>query len=497
MHGIYWDDWSLYNQDNTSIMSQFSMNKVYIAGYLHILLFTQEHTVVLYRVLTFVAFFISAILLMKVLRTIPIIDKTSSFYITLFYLILPVNSAKIALINVPSNLFLPIFFLAFYLLKRYIYKNHSLYLRIIVLALFFVSFIVNSLLVLYAIVLLYIGYTHYAHHGTLKLVDKLTVVLKELLKKFLDFILLPVLFFIYKNIYLVPTDLYADYNKINISLKGLLVTGFLMLKSLYTSLIEPLFVSLVTSLWHLPVFFLLALLSYALLSKQTVSKYKKRDALLLFMLGVFIFFLAVFPYAAVGKLPLLDEMASRHQLLVPLGFAFIVYFMIMYILNDRKKIAARTLYLVVSMFIMQNLYYGYRYQLDWFYQVGMEENFRNSELIRDNTTFIVENKVRDVLANARHIKFYEHNGRMKKVFGDDKRLMVKDIEAIKEYSKYKKYKQYNFSSWVYEKPKYLVIKKTEDVSIGMYCKLFYYQFFNEEKFNLLSKRLVLIEEKEV
>lgn len=497
-NAIYWDDWTLFNQDSASIMSQFDMNKALIAGYIHIYLFSYENTILIYRILTFFAFFVSALFLMKILKNLSFLDNTSIFYIILIYLLSPVNSAKIALINTPYILFLLIFFLAFYLLTRYLKKEGSLYYRLIILGLFFFSFLVNSLLVFYAIVLLYLAYTLYDKYTSQTFIQQLFTLFKKFLKKYLDFFLLPIVFFLYKTIYLVPEGLYANYNKITISLKSLLKMIYLLVKSFYTSLIEPIWVSLLTSLWFFPLFLLAFFLMYRLLSRYCIPQYKTRDNIILVGLGFGIFFLAVFPYTAVGKLPQLIGMESRHQLLVPLGFALIVYFSTIYIFNNRQDIITRMLHLLIAIFVIQNLYYGYRNHLDWFYQVGIEENIKDSKILREHTTFIVNNDLNNysLLSNKRHMGFYEQNGRMKKVFGDDSRLMVENEKEIEKFKKYKNYKQYNFSSWRYEKPIYLVINATQDISLAMIGNLFYYQFFDRERFKFLTKKLITIDVRE-
>lgn len=489
INGIYWDDWVLFNQDSTSIMTQFNMNKFYIAGYFHVYLFSQENTIIIYRVLTFLTFFLSAFLLMKVLENLSFLDKTSIFYITLFYLILPVNSAKIALINVPYIVFLSVFFLAFLILTIYIKKNGPFYFRLIILGLFFFSFIVNSLLVFYAIVLLYILYTLYDKDTTGTGLQQLLIITKIFLKKYLDFLLLPIVFFVYKSMYMVPDGLYANYNSLSFNLKGLV---YLLCKSLYTSIIEPLFVSLSTSLWLSPLFILAFLFIFRLLKSYNIPQYTKSHALILLGLGFGIFFIAVFPYIAVGKLPQLTGMESRHQLLVPLGFSYIIYFTIIYLLQAKEHVAKIIFHLLISIFIIQNLYYGYRNHLDWFYQISIEENLKDSNIVREHTTFIIIDNLDNLLSNNRHMSFYEQNGRMKKVFGGDSRLMVNSEEEVKKFKEYKKYKQYNFSSWQYEKPIYLVINALQDISYPMIGKLFYYQFFDREKYKVLSKQLISI-----
>jgi len=143
--------------------------------------------------------------------------------------------------------------------------------------------------------------------------------------------------------------------------------------------------------------------------------------------GVLFFILGVLAYTAVGKLPNIYGFDSRHQLLVPLGFSFIVYFTTIIVLEKISKseyIQNVILFTIIIAFISQNIYSGYRYKLDWIYQVAIQEQIKELSTIKDNTTFIVNIDLDNKLANERKINFYEHNQRLKKIFGNDSRLMI-------------------------------------------------------------------------
>ena len=103
---------------------------------------------------------------------------------------------------------------------------------------------------------------------------------------------------------------------------------------------------------------------------------KKQDVYL-FIFGLFAFLAAIFPYIVVGKLPSLDDWESRFQLLLPLGFSFILYFGIQIIANllNFKEIIKSFLFLILILsFIVFQIKEQVIYNMDWYYQKSIIEN---------------------------------------------------------------------------------------------------------------------------
>lgn len=156
-NGIYWDDWVIVDQDLETLNAMFTQAvgyAGYIISYLHYFMINYLG-VFSYRVLTFLLLFFSGWFVYKILSDLSIFSSKDRFFLTIFFLVAPLYNAKVALINFPYTLFSFIFFLAFYLLSN-TYENLVIRKRIFILSLFFISFLVNSILVFYAIVLIYI-----------------------------------------------------------------------------------------------------------------------------------------------------------------------------------------------------------------------------------------------------------------------------------------------------------------------------------------------------
>jgi len=492
--GIYWDDWVLYNVESNSVLSMFHMHSgILLEGYTHLLLLSIGNGVFIYRILVFLAFIIIGTFLYKILSKYIVKSHNSAFWIVLIYLTIPLNSAKIALINAPYTFFLFLFFLAFYMLTRYLVNKRLILSRIGILLLFFLSFMLGSLLVFYAIVLLYIVYSIVIDVKRENNSNQGITIAKRFMFGYVDFIMLPIIFYVLTKIYFQPYGLYENYNATNFDF---LKITYLMKTSLTTSIYEPILFSIQTSFnyWYIFIFVLGTI--YFISQSKTIDEKPFTHNIVLFILGALFYILAVFPYAVVGKLPQLGGWDSRHQILIPLAIAFMLYAVVSLFSRFNKHIAPLVLSLLITVFTIQNMYNGYRYIQDWYYQVALEENFKLSKTIQNHTTFVTKIDLPDVLVNKRNLSFYEQNGRLKKVFGIDSRLMLTNEKDIERYKQYKSYKQYNFSKWIYEQPIFLTVSKTNiiDKDPLYILKMFYFQFADNHKFRRMAKKLIKLKE---
>lgn len=493
--GVYWDDWTLVSQSIETLNRTF-FDAVgysgYVVSYLHYFMIN-ELGIYSYRLFTFVLLFLSGWFVFKILSTISMFSLQDRFFITILFLTAPLFSAKIALIDFPYTFFSFLFFLAFLILSSYIYRLNLL-VRIIVLIIFFFSFFVNSLLVFYALVLLYVYYKIYD--------TKLNFVKNSILfiQTKIDFILLPILFFVVKSIWFVSSGAHgSDYNKISI-LSMLNPTKYLF--SFYFSFIEPIIISISNK--NLVFFILFIIVVFIIFRKKSIlirnDVVDLKLNLVLLVLGTLIFILGSMPYIAVGKIPTLNDWDSRFQLLLPLGFAMVLFYGLKFIV--RTEILNHLIIIFIFLFSFFHIKEQIKYNIDWFYQQSVIENFRYNEDIKNNTTFVVENMVHDKFAKNRVFRFYELNGMSKKAFNDDKRLFVNDKIELDLYNKYKYYDEYNFSSWIYDEPKKLIISKNSNFENlknkekNYYLfKLKYFELFDRQKFASLVKNLIQIEVK--
>ena len=142
--------------------------------------------------------------------------------------------------------------------------------------------------------------------------------------------------------------------------------------------------------------------------------------------GLIIFILGALPYLAVHKVPDIYDWNSRFQLLLPLGFSFILYYSIQimsYLFNIKKSLQYFFLTLFIFLFIINHLKDSIYYNIDWFYQVSIMHQFKNSKTIQKNNTFLVNVELNRKLAKRRTLRSYELNGMSRRVFGTDNKSL--------------------------------------------------------------------------
>lgn len=489
VRGIYWDDWALVSQSSEIIKDIFHQNGLILFGYLHVFLKKIGNGIFVYRVILFFSYFFSGICLFYILQRIKFFDKASAFFIALLFLLSPVNDARIALINSVAILEVAVFYYAWFLLTSYLDSSKKISRRFVILALFFVSFSLQSLLVLYSLVLFYIAYDVYQQNPN----DGLKPLIQRFLSCYFDFISLPVFFYTTKNIFFKPYGTFENYNTFN---TDYLFTIKLMLESFTTSLYLPVVKALSTAWSYLSITTVVFVIVAYVIRKMNMTLklnsyisvkwsgkiFKISISLVLLLMGIFLFLLAVFPYCAVGKLPQMGNWNSRNQILVPLGMAFIIYYLILLTAKIHKKIPSIMLVGVVSVFIVQNLDGYYRYYIDWIYQRSLLNQFKQSKIVQENTTFIAKDNLEySIWVNKGTLSI---NWLLKNAFKEDNRLIVKNENTLELFKQSSRDPKHYASHWTYQLPVYIEISQNMNYQFtrDKRRRLFFDSIFNPENF---------------
>jgi hypothetical protein len=297
----------------------------------------------------------------------------------------------------------------------------SLPSRILALLCLTISFLTSSLLVFYAIslLLMLLVDTEHAPNRSLSLM--------VWGRKRIDFILLPCVLFTLQELFF-PT---GDYNALQPIFFLKISYGIFYFLNADVAVIFYLFWYLLSADWSNVVFF--ALLTAAVtplvmqwmkgmydVSKTSLLR-KARDAL---ALGCVLFFLAMFPYFAVGKTPLFYDWHSRLQLLLPFPLAFFGLSAVLLIQALwGKRVAAVVTASIISIFAMTTLDFTAQYQRDWVKELALREHFRTDEVFAGKNSFLFCD---DVPHNALYRQygwheyaslFYQATGRYS--FGED------------------------------------------------------------------------------
>lgn len=415
--GIYWDDWTIVGVDPQTVLDIFNQTRTPWAGQMHSFLLSLSYGLPIYRAIVFLSFLLSSLLVNAILSSIDSIDRNNRLILVLFFSLFPVNSARVAIINAPYAITYLLFFLGFWVLTKYVNKGFIL-LRIISLLLFLLSFTTNSLLFLYAIVIVYLSYQHIS-------INSVVLLLKKIMLSYFDFIAAPIVFWVVKVTLLRPYGVYANYNSINV--KNLFRAFPRSLALFYSSFVEVIDESIRFAVDAPSMTFILSILLMLFLKRKILvpNDHESKKHVWLMMVGICCFFLAVFPYLSVGKIPTLYTWDSRHQLLIPLGASFLLTYGLNVIfqylcVDDRYKYLIFS-FLTVS-FICFNINRYISMEKDWYKHVSLVENFKSIDKIRSNTTFYFDDKTIELNATKKDYAWYEYTGLMKMAFGDETRF---------------------------------------------------------------------------
>lgn len=387
--------------------------------------------------LTILLCFYSATLGMYyIYQRLPYINARRALYLTLIYNALPINDARIMVAVFPYTVGYMLFIIAFcgliLLHEKYDYKN--IVFRILVLFLFFCSFILNSNLVMYIIPLLYIIYY---------------LINNKLLHKwycYIDFLVSPIVYFLIKNTFYPAYGVYDGYNKIS---GGRLLQGFIKTFSVCIERVGD-----CLALWTQIKFAkgLIVIILVAVL--YTVYKHWKnrenkpdvysatKKCLKLMGLGYIAMYFGAYAYVVIGQSCRLNDMIGRSSILLGIGLAVIFYALIRMI--PHKKLQAFAFGLILFCGLVHfNMYY-LSYQQDYYRQQDFVYELRANSRCLDATKNIYY--ITNDTSLIHPTRFYTLNANGRVAFGDQTHFFM---ESKDDYSYLRGTGRYNLETFVH------------------------------------------------
>lgn len=491
-NGIYWDDWVLFSHSSETINNMFLMAAGYsgwYATFLHVVLL--KVGIFSYRLIFVIMNVALSYFLYKILSEFKWLSKLDKLFICLLVSFIPYFEVGHYLINLPYTLNYCLFFFAFYLYT--VWKNDLNRVQcFIILTIFFISFLINSLVSYYAIFLLYLFWLGYKNNESFWYNVKIYFLSNYL------FLVLPLFFAGIKFYFFVPNGLYVGYN--NIGLNG---DFFINLHSQVVKLISINIIELYSQAYDLFVGFWWLIFPLSLFGVFFINVDVNKTPIKLYiafsLLGFLFFILGAFPYIVVDKMPVMSGPNSRFQLLLPLGLSLFIYSTLSIVFYwVSNKIKELILIIILILFFILKVDSVVKYQLDWFYQQAIVEEFKNNDNIKRNTTFSYTVHAPNSIIQP--ISFYAINGLSRVAFGNDSKLIAysaseSDIDGL---TKYVNYKQYNFSSWERSKTIHFTIVKSDAYPIGPHgyekfiyvMTMRYLEIFDNEKYRSGLNKLI-------
>ena len=420
--GIFWDDWLWHSSTAAYVTKALTeLGSPWGAVYFNYMV-TLEHSILVFRTITFFSFYLSALALYSILKTIREISSDERMLITLFFAIFPCNLLRIATCISWYGICYFMFFLAFWLLKRHLVTG-GIHYRLLALTTFFISFTTNSLLVFYILPLLYILYMR-------KLFSVQFRSLLAMIPRYLDFLLLPIVFWMIKKLFFPSYGFYQGYNSLSIG--NMLLSPITAVAAFYQSLF-PVMDSVLT-FWPYPTSMILLILFIFWRMKKIDVQTDSNKQLVYSIVGLFCFYIAIFPYLTVGHIPSVSGFENRHQLLIPLGVSILLVYTVQFITCRFSWIVNKNqvIRMVYSIMVIQFLFFNIKsyvlIQGAWYKQLAIISQIQRNDIIRNHTTFLFQDHIPSLSAWIGRYGYLDYAAFMKKAFNEETRFGMTESE---------------------------------------------------------------------
>lgn len=415
--GLFWDDWWGYRLSRSTFarFQKHAGGSIWPAE-IYEWINSGQVSVWITRALCTALILVSLLAFAEILKSVRPMNRQDRLLTVLVAATFPVFAARVPIINATYIWSLCLFMVAWWLADRWA-DSKQLWLATIAVVLFFLSFWTASLLVFYSLVLLFLLYRRSSSEGV-KVPDLIGFAKDTWL-----FLVPALLYVVVKVLVPAPSGQYEGYNAVNPDsfFKALLTTPTV---GLLESFFKP--IQLAATSAGLYTVFVLAVLVLLIAPYELRRTSHLRTDVALLGIGYLAFCVAVFPYAAVGKMPTLNGFDSRHQLLVPFGAGVMVVYLVR-IAFGRVKYGGWMGLAVILVVIAGSVSADLRMELEYF-----REMYKTDSIVRHvgripqfktGTAFMFDDRTTDLDVSGRGTwRFYEYTGIFYRVFGDETRF---------------------------------------------------------------------------
>lgn len=422
--GRWWDDWCMWGASE-DILVEWAQQAALIPGK-WIWLIERSMSDRWHFGLVFLLMYFVGILIYFILKDSKFFSDKACFYIIIIYVNFPCFDARAFLCVMLYVECLFLFVLAAYFMIRGVCAERigsKIVLRLVSLGLFSLSFWTESLLFFYAVPFLYLYANEVRRAGEGKKISlKLLIRLIPSVFKYTDYILLPFLFYFWKRLYYPVYGRYAGYNLVSIkSIVAAMVNqlrfAFRLMCNIFSSDIWSWIYGLVGLVCLMILLFATKLHKY----EQAERLEAEERGMYYILFGIIVLVCGIFPYEVIrGRALETVTITGRDSMLMPLGCAIIIYYMLDALRMQKRFIILIYCYAVLVSQIHFNVWYM-EYQKDWYYQEAWAAQIANIEEVRDNNTFIILEEDAGVVGGH---AFYTFTWNANRVFGDEQRLFM-------------------------------------------------------------------------
>ncbi|MBO7484692.1 MAG: hypothetical protein J6T84_01355 [Spirochaetaceae bacterium] len=425
--GYVWDDvYFASSTANYDTLKEISMMQGRPLFYLF-LLFARSTP---FRLFVFLLYAIQAILFYKILSKLNLLESNETLWLTLVYVTIPVYDARVLLTYFSSNVGITLFFIATYLYLSFFMISNSkikniFIKRLGVIILFLFSFILNSLLFFYYIIFLLMFILKLKNKGTFQL----KLLFKEIIHIIfvnLDFLILPLIFFMIKSYCFPVYGLYASYNTVNVPKLLFAVKNTLLLvpKTICEVFIN--YSTFINSTEKVIILIIFCSAFYNIIPiKNDNTKHSIAFRIFILCLSLVLLYFAIFPYAAIGrpKMYTTGTDGRGDPILLPFGIILFIYA----ILNFYSFKVKRIMYIFFIIFGIIHFNYWYvEYQKDYYNQLAFDDKI-NIQYIQNHQNFLVVNETKTKINGDR---FYTFSNNASHVFGNECHLILSSVNDL-------------------------------------------------------------------
>lgn len=423
--GRYWDDWAYFDLAFPAAAAWAKESGQFWQHYFEAFLSWLPGTELVTHALVFLLYLACALLLNRLLRRVPGLDRFGQVMTAILFAVFPANAARIAMIDFSYAVSLAVFLLAWYLIVVDLERPRSWIPPLAMVLFFFAMLTTGSLMTFVVIVPPYIWLVH---------ADRLADPSERgrIIGRYGGILVLPIAAWLLRSIALKPSGWYETYNTVTSFKLGwaFRVLPLALRSSVWTPIKDALSVGWIPTL-------ILALPTYLLLRHIPTGGFEEHRTRIRFDLstlavGLLTLFLGLYPYLAVGKFPQAFDWQTRHQLLVPFGAGITMYALVILVVDTLRlrgelahAVVVGSLALLTASFVVADVRICLDYQADWYKQIALMDFMRSSPEFRDGNYFVVRNEAHELDTEERQVYFpFELNGMMQRVFGDTRRFGV-------------------------------------------------------------------------
>jgi hypothetical protein len=423
--GVFWDDWTLYNMSYSGIMEHFNGNGGTFMGIIHYYLQNlTSHPSILYHFLTFTLELLGIILFYKIANHF-LKENVKVFWLTALFALIPYNEAKITMICLPYTIGFFLFLLATHFFILFLKNSNFIYRVLSIVAFFFSFMFLNSVLVLMLGFILFMA----MYPNKLNCTNYRIVIYDAYRRmlSWLDFIILPFVFWIFRHFYFTPSGVYKDMGYNQVSLSNIFYFPINALNAINNNIIGLGFETLGSVYFsvYLFLFFLIVLtflfIFYGNKSNNFTKHLNFNSTKDWFFVGIYFSVICSFAYLIVGKTPSFFGFDSRHQILLKISTPILIIWAVGLIKSNFQKY---TLLILISLFIVTSIKQNIQYIGSWFKQEALANEFVNNKNIKNGDYILVVDSTNDLNETETGYSFYSFAGMSKKVFKNQSRFII-------------------------------------------------------------------------